>query len=305
MPPPADGYRRCGTGRTDRCNIRPTPPSYRSKTVIPNTRLGRGPEMRTAILAAAAIMAMGCAQQAAVVEESEPMEVGSVVEISSFNGDIKVTWLQGSEMDLTYRKTTWRGEAELEKATVSVSRDDGVTYIWAERLEDGARVGVDLEVGLPEGVRLARVETSNGDVSVTGGTGDVVVETSNGDIVFRGFAGSVRGDTSNGDMVVLGGTLRSADTSNGDIEAEIRSLEGNRTVLDTSNGDIDVYMSPTLDVKVIMDTSRGAVSVSGLSVADVRIDGSDGTATLNAGTHELILDTSNGDINVYGLDDGE
>jgi len=47
------------------------------------------------------------------------------------------------------------------------------------------------------------------------------------------------------------------------------------------------------------------VSVSGLPVADVWIEDSEGTATLNAGTHELVLDTSNGDVRVYGLDDVE
>jgi len=120
--------------------------------------------------------------------------------------------------------------------------------------------------------------------------------------VFTGFEGTVMAATSNGDVTVRGGTLRGADTSNGDIVAEIRSVSGDRTVLDTSNSDIEVYVSPDLDLRIIMDTSNGSVSVSGLSPASVRIDGSDGTASLNAATHELILDTSNGDIDVFGLD---
>jgi DUF4097 and DUF4098 domain-containing protein YvlB len=261
--------------------------------------------MGKAIVAATAILAMGCAQQAAVVEETQPVEVGSVVEMYTFNGDVSVEWYQGTEMDLSYQKTTWRGEAELDKVEVTVSEEGHATIIRAEKLQEGAQVGVDLDVRLPEGVGLGRVETSNGNVTVTGGSGDAIVDTSNGDIVFRGFAGSVRGDTSNGDIVVLGGTLRSADTSNGEIEAEIRSVQGSRTVLDTSNGNIDVYISPELDLKVIMDTSNGSVSVSGLPVADLWIEDSEGTATLNAGTHELVLDTSNGDVRVYGLDDVE
>ena len=257
------------------------------------------------MVATAALAALGCSQQAAVVEDSMPVEVGSQVDMYTFNGDITVEWYQGSEMDLSYQKTTWRGEAELDKVEVTVSEEGDATIIRAEKLQENAQVGVDFEVRLPEGVRLGRVETSNGNVTVTGGTGDAIVDTSNGDIVFRGFSGTVRGDTSNGDIVVLGGTIRSADTSNGEIEAEIRSVQGSRTILDTSNGNIDVYISPELDVKIIMDTSNGSVSVSGLPVADIWIEDSEGTATLNAGTHELVLDTSNGDVQVYGLDDAE
>jgi len=261
--------------------------------------------MRAVLVTAAALAALGCSRQAAVVEDSMPVEVGSRVDMYTFNGDITVEWYQGTEMDLSYQKTTWRGEGELDKVEVTVAEEGDATIIRAEKLQEGAQVGVDLDVRLPEGVSLGRVETSNGNVTVTGGTGDAIVDTSNGDIVFRGFAGTVRGDTSNGDIVVLGGTLRSADTSNGEIEAEIRSVQGSRTILDTSNGNIDVYVSPQLDVKVIMDTSNGSVSVSGLPVADVWIEDSEGTATLNAGTHELVLDTSNGDVRVYGLDDVE
>ena len=263
---------------------------------------GRDGFMRNALATTLLALTVACSQQAAVVEESRPLEVGSAVSVYTFNGDIDVSWYQGTQMELSYRKTTWRGESELDKVEVTVSQEDGQTVVRAEKLEPGAQVGVDIELRLPEGVSLAMLESSNGDVNVTGGGGDVTVNTSNGDIVFHGFEGSVLGDTSNGDVVILGGTVRGADTSNGEIEAEIREMEGGRTVLDTSNGNITVYLDPALDVRVVMDTSNGSVSVDNLALASVRIDGSDGTATLNAGTDELILDTSNGNIQVYGLD---
>lgn len=247
-------------------------------------------------------MALGCTRQAAVYEESTPVEAGSVVSMYTFNGDVEVDWYDGGEVDLGYTKTSWLGEGELEKVDVTVEDEDGETVIRAEKLQSGAQVGVDLDVSLPRGVAVGTIETSNGDVTVTGGSGDATVDTSNGDIVFSGFGGTVLAATSNGDVIVRGGTLRGADTSNGDIIAEIRSVSGERTVLDTSNSDIEVYVSPELDLRIIMDTSNGSVSVSGLALASVRIDGSDGTASLNEATHELVLDTSNGDIEVFSLE---
>lgn len=269
---------------------------------MPSNPAWKDMQMRAAYAVAVAVMVLGCTRHSAVFENSSPVEAGSVVSMYTFNGDIDVEWYDGDVMDLGYTKTSWVGEGELDKVEVTVTEEDGMTVIRAEKLQSGAQVGVDLDVSLPRSVAVEFLETSNGDVTVTGGSGDANVDTSNGDVVFTGFEGSVMAATSNGDVTVRGGTLRGADTSNGDIVAEIRSVSGDRTVLDTSNSDIEVYVSPDLDLRIIMDTSNGSVSVSGLSPASVRIDGSDGTASLNAATHELILDTSNGDIDVFGLD---
>jgi DUF4097 and DUF4098 domain-containing protein YvlB len=116
------------------------------------------------------------------------------------------------------------------------------------------------------------LDTSGGDVSADGVTGNVKVDTSGGDLTF----GQIHGDLH-------------ADTSGGDITA--KECDG-KTDLDTSGGRIEVTGGRG-DLKV--DTSGGNVTVLN-RVGDTKVDSSGGKLRLGNISGKLVAETSGGSV---------
>ncbi len=238
----------------------------------------------------------GCSQYVSVTTETRSIPVNSTVEVSTFNGSITVEWYEGSDLFLEIT-TSANSENELEEAEVNITADI-LTIIEAHKLNDDANVGVSLLLRLPHGVEIAELHTSNGRITVSGGSGSAQAITSNGSISFENFSGSVRAETSNGSITVSGSDLVYARSSNGSITGEIMSVPPEGIELRTSNGAINVELDSSLDADIEMDTSNGSVSVTGEGFRNVIIDDSDGSAILGAGGNSITLRTSNGSIRV-------
>lgn len=237
----------------------------------------------------------GCGHYEIVTTERHSIPEEAMVYVSTFNGDIDVKWYDENELSLEITTTSWRSEEELEKVEVIVITDSA-TRITARKLDNNANVGVALSLLLPQGTVIGVLETSNGDVTVTDGTGNAEVNTSNGNVTFSNFDGTIDIETSNGNITVDGGTLSGADTSNGNIEAVIYSIPSGGIDLDTSNGDIIIKVFRELDAEIDMKTSNGSVSIDAEDLTNVRISDSEGRATLGEGGSRITLRTSNGDI---------
>ena len=243
------------------------------------------------------LLVIGCGHYETVSTEKHAIPQESTIYVATFNGNIDIEWYHEDEISLEITKTSWRSEEELEKVEVVIITDS-VTRITARKLDDDANVGVSLSLLLPPGTAIRVLETSNGDITVTDGIGNVEANTSNGDVIFSNFDGTIDIKTSNGDITVWGGTLTGANTSNGSIEAEIYNIPPEGIFLDTSNGDIIIKVLQGLDAFINMDTSNGSVTIDGEDLTNVRISDSDGQATLGEGGPLITLDTSNGNIEV-------
>jgi len=116
------------------------------------------------------------------------------------------------------------------------------------------------------------LDTSGGDVSANGVTGNVKVDTSGGDLTF----GQIHGDLH-------------ADTSGGDITA--KDCEG-KTNLDTSGGRIEVTGGRG---NLSVDTSGGNVTVLN-RVGDTKVESSGGKLRLGNISGRLSAETSGGSV---------
>ena len=250
--------------------------------------------------AALLVLLAGCGRYVSVITETHSIPVNRTVAVSTFNGSINVEWYEGSELELEITTTSGRSESELEKAEVKIT-SGMITSIEAHRLDRYANVGVSLKLRLPHGTQISELHTSNGCISVSGGSGTAQVHTSNGNISFDDFSGSVSVETSNGSISVSGSNLVYAASSNGSITGEIMSITPEGVTLRTSNGAINVEIDSNLNADLEMDTSNGSVSVTGEGFSDVSIDDSDGWATLGAGGNPITLRTSNGSIRVTAV----
>jgi hypothetical protein len=173
-----------------------------------------------------------------------------------------------------------RPDARAEVRGTTLEMDDGCPGWWPPLI---GTCRVDYLVTMPPGTSV-EVDTSNGDVAVTGVAGDVRVDTSNGkvllvavggDVVVHSSNGSIDGrdltaptahlDTSNGSITLVFATAPdtvTADSSNGDVTVELP--EGvYRVLTSTGNGDVDVAVTTDPDSArlIEVETSNGDVTI--------------------------------------------
>jgi hypothetical protein len=148
----------------------------------------------------------------------------------------------------------------LDQTLLHVRRDGEVVRVHVEVPDEMKGIGVfyasldltvDVPAGLPvdvtdssgdmtlEGVRVATVRDSSGDIAARALVGDVAIEDSSGDIRVEESAGAVRVTDSSGDIVIRGAAaVEIALDSSGDIVVE-RVSRDVRIERDSS-GDITV-----------------------------------------------------------------
>ena len=130
---------------------------------------------------------------------------------------------------------------------------------------------------LPRGVRLD-VESTNGDITVSAATSDVVATTTNGDVEVRGARRGVQ-----------------VTTTNGDIEIGLDSIAAAVAAAST-NGDVRVIVPSTLSASVKMNTTNGELDL-GLPGTIVSKTAKQLVATLGGvGGQPITINTVNGDI---------
>jgi len=145
-------------------------------------------------------------------------------------------------------------------------------------------------------------ETSGGDVNIRNIRGDVQGHTSGGDVRVDSILGAVKVTTSGGEIVLLrvDGKIF-GETSGGNIEA--RLLGENKGVhLETSGGNVSVYLRKDIAANLRASTSGGSVKcdLPVMVLGKIREDELHGK--LNGGGDLIELSTSGGNINIRSLD---
>jgi len=210
-------------------------PTVGRRTVL----AGAGATLTAAVAGCAGQFSGRLNETATISETYDATDLEGLV-AETTNGEVTVTGEDRDTVELEAVKQASSREA-LEATTVDVAREGGVLSITVDeadrRLTDPSP-RVDLELSVPADLRVARVETVNGDVDVSGVFGPLVARSTNGDVTTTGINGDVTVELVNGDVEVDGidGSV-SVETVNGDIE--VRSVTGDATV-QTTNGDVSV-----------------------------------------------------------------
>jgi hypothetical protein len=212
--------------------------------------------------------------------------------IDGFNGDITVTTAPGVRA-LTGEATVYaRGatqdsaDSRLGQMAWSWERDGDTLVLNLSKPSGGSNnAGSTIDnLLVPEGWNVD-IHSSNGNISVGAGFERVLVHSSNGSIEATGD-GQIRLKSSNGRIRYSGGSKDfNLDTSNGRIELNLMGDWSGNGVVDTSNGSIQVRCTGVITADLETDTSNGKTYIEG-----PRLSGGSGGL--------LILDTSNGNINI-------
>lgn len=183
----------------------------------------------------------------------------SRVEIMARAGDLRVQPAGTTTLSAGGRACA-SSQEYLDQTLLHVRRDGDVVRVHVQVPEEMKGIGilyatldltVDVPAGLPvdvtdssgdvtlEGVRVATVRDSSGDIVARRLTGDLDVEDSSGDIRIEETSGAVRVTDSSGDIVIRGAdAVHIPIDSSGDIVIE-RIARDVRIERDSS-GDIDV-----------------------------------------------------------------
>lgn len=252
------------------------------------------------------------------VDLSADADGAETVGVAVRNGDVTLT---GADTDAVTGTATKRTDGDgdlLEAVSVGLSVEDGHVSLdveWPEGYDefgtdaaDTANVSVDVDLTVPEDLSVMEVETVNGAITVTGLPVGIdresefrslhgVIRTQNGDVELEAVDGLwVYVESVNGDVTLQNvGDVGDVYTRNGDIEADLPSVDGSEGFRST-NGDVTVAIPEDAGIGASLETTNGEAAVEGLPLSvenrsETRIAG-----TLGDRDGELTLRTVNGDV---------
>lgn len=245
---------------------------------------------RTTILVVA-LVASGHLSAKVTEEESYsfPLNDGGRLSVSNVNGSITVTGGSGDTVEIVAIKKA-DNQKTLDGIEIEITHTADAIVIetelpgsdhWFSWGGDGGQV--TYEIVVPAGTNLESIETVNGDVVISGVSGDVEAESVNGDLDCSDLAANA-----------------SFSTVNGSIEASFSRLEGQQKVkAETVNGRITFRIPKEADVNVTADTLNGGINARDFGLETEKgFIGSDLNGSIGSGSARLNVDTVNGSIKI-------
>ena len=275
-----------------------------------------------ALATAGAGTADASAQAKKIAEKTFPFQANGEVVIESRNGRIAIeTWDRTDVRVQITRVVRAADEQHAEELLKGLQADvevgPGKIHIvsrYPKRRENvglwdflgGKIAAMDIHYYLqvPRSTAL-RLETTNGEIQISGTSRSVEANTTNGDVKITGGSGSIDAETTNGELDILGvsGDV-TGRTTNGSVRAEIRSLgEKGSVELETTNGNVTVTLPTAVQATVSAATTNGKVTssfpltVSG-AMSSKSIQGTIGGSGKGAA---LSFATTNGNIEILKI----
>ena len=248
---------------------------------------------------------IGCIDIATELTESFEYEYvttdDTVLSITNQNGRIEINNWDGNTVILIVTKRTHHGRDEFDNIEIINSTKDSELTIETNYTTEKVRVSVDMDIMIPDTVTVAYIETSNGDILLTGTKGNTTALSSNGDIIANNIDGYVMAKTSNGRIDIRSTTgVNDISTSNGDIITEIFEFKESIDI-ESSNGNIIIYINPSLNADILMITSNGKVMVEDLILDFLINDKKHKEGRLGNGGNTINIHSSNGDVKLKQL----
>jgi DUF4097 and DUF4098 domain-containing protein YvlB len=247
-------------------------------------------------------------------DKTIPLKPGSAVTLRNVNGGVTVEAWDRGEVRIEAEKKVKAGTDEAARKTMSQVRIEVTPGAGGLRIEtkipkngDGffawlfnnqVNVNVTYRVHVP---RRAAVdaETVNGGVALAGTRGKVRLETTNGAVDVKDVQGDVNAGSTNGGITAtrIAGAVK-AGTTNGAIDADLLDVpEGSDLRFESTNGSITVRLPRDARLSVDASTTNGRVE------SDFEVEGGRKTkhslkGDINGGGGRLVLDTTNGSIDI-------
>jgi DUF4097 and DUF4098 domain-containing protein YvlB len=181
----------------------------------------------------------------------------------------------------------------------------------------GNKVNVDYEIKIPEHVVISEVHTTNGrmflkgtkgpselnttngEIKVEKAEGDIKARSTNGKIEIENVDGIVTAATTNGYIKVKSNKIKALRTTNGAIEAELKSIEEGGTKFSTTNGAVTIYLPHAFNCNLKLRTVNGGIDVDDIGMDIIARDKNKYIkGRMGKGGEEISASTTNGGIKV-------
>jgi bla regulator protein BlaR1 len=249
------------------------------------------------------------------------VKAGSKLQVYNTNGKVEVSTWDQNKVKVFATITT--KSAEYKDASEVIEIKTGSTMII--RTKNIKDISVAYEIKVPQGTKVEKIITSNGQIEAYGIKGPTYLSSSNGTITAQNIDGDIIAETSNGKIDIDKAGFIKASTSNAAISlrniegieeiktlnnkiyAEINRLKSNYTNIETSNGEIELRLSKNLDAELIANTSEGKIYTHEISdkqrfeIIDSKEEKYIKAKVGKGGHKEINIRTSNGNINIKSL----
>jgi DUF4097 and DUF4098 domain-containing protein YvlB len=159
---------------------------------------------------------------------------------------------------------------------------------------------VNYKVTIPDNWN-AHIEQLNGNVALSGITGDIRVILTNGNISMNNCQGDIQTTLTNGNTTFsdITGNLWNSIV-NGNSTGQIAIPDSGVCQQTIVNGNILLSIPQTTSARFSAKTTSGLVNVSNLPLNNAQITNLSVTGTMGSGSGNVTLEIVNGGINVSG-----
>ena len=173
-----------------------------------------------------------------VFHKTFPMDKDGTLSLANLNGSVYIETWNRDEVDIQAEKAVRGSRDNLDKIKIEI--DSGSRQIIINTIFPRIRSfrgKVSYEIKVPEGLKLEKIKSVNGNVDITGPVIDVRAATTNGDISISEASGHLFFSTTNGNVSTedVNGQI-SVRSTNGSIYLEVDSISDEITARTTNGG---------------------------------------------------------------------
>jgi len=251
-----------------------------------------------ATLALNATLGNASDEQPLVTEEfhhTYPLSANGRVELQNINGAVHIFAGAGNEVKVDAINPA-EDEQELKDEEIRVDASADSISIqtkyhqregsWQNRHHRGAEV--EYTITVPRNARLDEIKLINGELDITGVSGEVRASCINGRLVARGLERAVK-----------------LQTINGPLEADFNQAQATSIELSSVNGPVRLTLPSDTKAHIEATTVHGSIENDfGLHTNNHRWVGHDLNGELGSGGPHIRISNVNGAVNVQHANDG-
>jgi DUF4097 and DUF4098 domain-containing protein YvlB len=230
-----------------------------------------------------------------------PLDKDGTFSLINLNGPVTIKTWNRVEVEIMAEKSVRGSRENLDKIKIEIDADSNsivVNTIFPKMRTFRGKVSYEIKV--PEGLKLEKISSVNGNLNIHGPVTDVRATTTNGDISISEASGRLDFSTTNGNVKTedVHGEI-SARSTNGSISLEVDSISDEITAR-TTNGGISLTIdSGDIDADVEARTTNGRVTIDfPVKIQSGQISKRSFDGRIGEGGPLISLKTTNGPIKI-------